>query len=364
MARGRFISESVAKDARLNSLSLEAELVYLMTIPHLDRDGLIDGDPDVLWGTVCPKRRQLIDRMAAFVQEWAKAGLVLCYDTEEGVVLWFKGFTKNQIGLRYERETPSRFPPPPGYYRGTIGIVAEPPAPESPQDSDTTPPSSGEQPEEIPPSADSIRQESGNAPAEVRQMSAQCQEQVEVQVEVKGEGKVKGQGNAPPPAPPAKPAVLRSRSALRSSGSTLKFESPYVDNTRFDLDTGFIRPGVATSAVEVYYERFDVCAEGQRLTVPMEDDLVRLCPDLNKLREVIVAYSRAGFKNQRNIQLILDWYSKGIPDKYAERAAAPSGSDYKPPSHGRVAPVDRSQLEAEKLRAMLKEQGMEHILHG
>lgn len=113
MARGRFISESVAKDARLNSLSVEAQLVYLMAVPHLDRDGLIEGDPDVLWGTVCPKRRQFLDRMAAFIQEWAKAGLVLMYDTEDGPALWFRGFAKNQQGMRYDREAPSKFSPPP-----------------------------------------------------------------------------------------------------------------------------------------------------------------------------------------------------------------------------------------------------------
>lgn len=113
MARGRFISESVATDARLNALSVEAQLVYLMAVPHLDRDGLISGDPDVLWGKVCPKRRQFIDHIAAYIQEWAKAGLVFMYDSDEGPVLWFRGFVKNQVGLRYERETPSKYPPPP-----------------------------------------------------------------------------------------------------------------------------------------------------------------------------------------------------------------------------------------------------------
>lgn len=113
MARGRFISESIAKDARLNSLSVEAQLVYLMTVPHLDRDGLIEGDPDVLWGIVCPKRRMFLDTMPQLIHEWATVGLVLMYDSNDGPVLWFKGFTKNQQGMRYEREAPSRFPPPP-----------------------------------------------------------------------------------------------------------------------------------------------------------------------------------------------------------------------------------------------------------
>lgn len=113
MARGRFLSDTVAKDLKLNSLSVEAELVYLLTIPHLDRDGLIEGDTDILFGTVCPKRRQFIDRMGEFIQEWVHVGLVACYDSDNGPVLWFKGFAKNQLGIRYDRETPSKFPPPP-----------------------------------------------------------------------------------------------------------------------------------------------------------------------------------------------------------------------------------------------------------
>src|SRR5678815_227178 len=113
MARGRFVSESIAKDARLNSLSIEGQLLYLMAIPHLDRDGLIDGDPDVLWATICPKRRVFIDAMASFVNEWIAAKLVIRYECDEGSVLWFCGFSKNQTGLRYDREAPSRFPPPP-----------------------------------------------------------------------------------------------------------------------------------------------------------------------------------------------------------------------------------------------------------
>lgn len=175
MARGRFISESVATDMRLNSLSIEAELVYLMTIPHLDRDGRIEGDPDVLWGKVCPKRRLFLDQMATFIQEWIDAELVLNYDTDEGAVLWFKGFAKNQIGLRYERETPSRFPPP---------------------------------------TSDNDLQQSGNRPAELRQPSGNSPAQWQVEVQVEDQVQVKDQGGeaAPPPphTPPLEPAVVQS----------------------------------------------------------------------------------------------------------------------------------------------------------
>jgi hypothetical protein len=167
MARGRFISESVATDARLNSLSVEAQLVYLMTVPHLDRDGRIEGDPDVLWGKVCPKRRQFLDRMATFIQEWAKAGLVQCYDTDEGVVLWFKGFTKNQQGMRYDREAPSKFPPPPNNGEPVREVDAPP----------------------CEPTPDKLPTNSGNCPAEVKDQ---------------GQVKDKDQSSSPlPPSPPA-----------------------------------------------------------------------------------------------------------------------------------------------------------------
>jgi hypothetical protein len=60
MANGRFVSTSIANDQALASLSMEAELIYLKTIPHLDRDGLITGVPGSLLG-------RLIERAACDV---------------------------------------------------------------------------------------------------------------------------------------------------------------------------------------------------------------------------------------------------------------------------------------------------------
>ena len=180
MARGRFISDSVGKDLRLNGISIEAELVYLMTIPHLDRDGLIEADPDLLFGAVCPKRRELQDRIALLVQEWAKAGLVLMYDTEQGPILWFKGFAKNQLGLRYDREKPSGFAPPPGHVFTKDGITPLPePAPEPARDV----------PSDVPAAADA----SGETPDADGEELAQCQ----VQDQVKDQDQ--DQSSPPPP---------------------------------------------------------------------------------------------------------------------------------------------------------------------
>ena len=122
MARGRMIASTVATDKRFNSLSSEAGLVYLMTIPHLDRDGLILGDAMPLWGRVCPRRTEYMPIMDELIAEWVKAGLVLAYECEEGRVLYFLGFGKNQTGMRYDREAPSIYPPPPDYIRTSTGI--------------------------------------------------------------------------------------------------------------------------------------------------------------------------------------------------------------------------------------------------
>ena len=54
MAQARMLNRSVAIDERLNGMSQAAMLFYLMSVPHLDRDGLIDGRPRVLLAQGAP----------------------------------------------------------------------------------------------------------------------------------------------------------------------------------------------------------------------------------------------------------------------------------------------------------------------
>ena len=125
MAQGRMLSTKIAIDKELNQLSLEAEFLYLRCIPHLDRDGLISGDSDLLVAQVAPRRfapmMEIADRA---IYEWINRGLVLAYDTRLGRVLFFTGFQKNQT-IRYNREAPSKFDTPPGYARTDEGLVQE-----------------------------------------------------------------------------------------------------------------------------------------------------------------------------------------------------------------------------------------------
>lgn len=130
MASGRFLSASIATDAQLAQLSGTAELLYLKCIPHLDRDGMITGNPMALLGMVAPMRfSEMSACMPTVIHEWTSAigqdgkGLVIRFDTPHGPALFFKGFLKQQVLKRYDRERPSQFPAPPGYVRTNKGLV-------------------------------------------------------------------------------------------------------------------------------------------------------------------------------------------------------------------------------------------------
>lgn len=124
MARGRMLSTETAVDPELNALTLPAYALYLATIPHLDRDGLITAHPVVLAATVAPLRYELREDAARLINEWIEIGLVCRYEVSiRQAVLFFKGFRRHQQGMEYGRETASRFPPPPGWTRIAEGLV-------------------------------------------------------------------------------------------------------------------------------------------------------------------------------------------------------------------------------------------------
>lgn len=144
MAKGRFISRSLARDREFNAMTKPAMLLYLMAVPHLDRDGLITGEPCLLWAEICPWQPEYMQHLDEIVAQWVAAGLVVLYHTDrEEPVLHFRGFRKNQSGLKYVREAPSAYPAPPEWQRDAGGLVA--------------------------PVQDEVRTKSGPTPAVVRQ---------------------------------------------------------------------------------------------------------------------------------------------------------------------------------------------------
>lgn len=215
MARGRMISQSVSTDKRLNELSVEAELVFLLTIPHLDRDGLLLADAPILAGKVCPRREALRPLMESIIEEWIHLGLVLAYECEDGTILFFTGFAKNQAGMRYDREPKSTLPSPPGYTRTVDGLVQneEPPSiPKIPPTNGSVPPSDGNLPT-------NVRQPADNLPSE--------RARAEVEVEVEVEENRKESSPIPPLLPEPEPEAPAAQDNTLEIGAVFK---AWLDN--------------------------------------------------------------------------------------------------------------------------------------
>jgi hypothetical protein len=172
MPDGRFLSKTVATDEPLNHLTWQAQAVYMMTVPHLDRDGLITGHPLLLMAQVAPLRAaELVGIMPGIIQEWINAELVICYQSDDQPALFFPGFLKHQRLPHYDRETPSRFAAPPGYQRTDQGLIpVEPPAaPAAPAPSVELPTNAGLTP-------DLVRTQSGPTPPLKQQKNGRNQE--------------------------------------------------------------------------------------------------------------------------------------------------------------------------------------------
>lgn len=191
MANGRFLSTTIATDKRLAGLTIEAEYLFLKTIPHLDRDGLILADPPILWAKVCPRRAEIMPMIPSIYQEWLAAELVTSYETDEGLALHFLGFAKNQAGMRYNREAASRIDPPPGFVRDESGMF--------PVNRVGSLTKSGVSPAVV-------RSNDGLNP---RQVQVQVQDQVEVEDQVQDQVEAQGQAG-PGKASPVLGSVLSS----------------------------------------------------------------------------------------------------------------------------------------------------------
>jgi hypothetical protein len=118
------LNRTAGLDQELNSVSIEAQLLFVMTIPHLDRDGLIIGEPLPHLGVVLPLRPDFFSRYEQLTQELVDCGIVIRYPTKKGRVLFFPGFRKNQT-FTYSREAASVYDAPPGYVRIATGLTQD-----------------------------------------------------------------------------------------------------------------------------------------------------------------------------------------------------------------------------------------------
>ena len=130
MAEGRFVSRSIATNEQLAGVSFLADYLFVRCVPHLDVEGRMTGNPTLIKAKVAPLRPEMtVDKIPELIQELARAldrhgePLLVWYAVADMRVLHFPGFSRQQKGLRRDRESPSKLPSP----TEATEIVAGPP---------------------------------------------------------------------------------------------------------------------------------------------------------------------------------------------------------------------------------------------
>ena len=113
MARGRFISNGIISDKKINELSDDtSRLAFTWLITTADAEGRTHGDPAMVRSILFPRRADVtVERMEAYISEWASCGLIRWYESNDDLWIDFPNFEKHQTGLRKEREPASQIPP-------------------------------------------------------------------------------------------------------------------------------------------------------------------------------------------------------------------------------------------------------------
>lgn len=115
MARGRMITNQICRDKKIHELSDDtSRLAFTWLITFADVDGRVPGDPAIVRSMVFPRRDDVtVKEMDTYIQEWHDAGLIVRYEANDDLYIWFPAFEKNQPGMRKDREPESIIPPPP-----------------------------------------------------------------------------------------------------------------------------------------------------------------------------------------------------------------------------------------------------------
>jgi DnaD/phage-associated family protein len=115
MARGRMITNEICRDKDIDRLSNDtSRLAFTWLITFADREGRSYGDPAIVRSMLFPRRDDItIEMMTEYLIEWSRLGLIVWYEAQNDLFIWFPAFEKNQIGLRKSREPASIIPAPP-----------------------------------------------------------------------------------------------------------------------------------------------------------------------------------------------------------------------------------------------------------
>lgn len=99
------LNKRISLNKSVSEMSDRAQLLYTWTIAHLDKNGVIHGEPAVLRSIVIPRRTDVtIENVSDCIAEWSAAELVIWYEYDGDKWIEFPKFADNQVGLRADRE--------------------------------------------------------------------------------------------------------------------------------------------------------------------------------------------------------------------------------------------------------------------
>ena len=112
MARGRMINKKICNSRVVDELPESAQLLYTWLIPHLDCNGCFYGSAQMIKSLVFPRKNYSKTK----IENWLKlmensrgtenSPLIVRYFVNGEQYLFMPGFKGEQIGLRYDKETP------------------------------------------------------------------------------------------------------------------------------------------------------------------------------------------------------------------------------------------------------------------
>jgi len=107
------INKAICADKKINNLSNDtSRLAFTWLVIHADKEGRTHGDPAMVRSMLFPRRDDVtVEQVESYITEWAVRGLIVRYESNDDLWIWFPNFEKNQLGLRKEREPDSIIPP-------------------------------------------------------------------------------------------------------------------------------------------------------------------------------------------------------------------------------------------------------------
>lgn len=113
MARGRMLNTSISASKKMDEIASDtARLLATWTIAHLDLNGVFYADPAMVRSMVFPRRTDSLEAIEGYLQDMARVGLIVLFESGGEMWQYWPGFEHNQPGLRRERER-SQYPMPP-----------------------------------------------------------------------------------------------------------------------------------------------------------------------------------------------------------------------------------------------------------